>query len=131
MVLLGLLLMLGCIALAVDAVVQNAGVLHAVAFNQPIDHLSLGALFVAGTVVGLLFALGLGMFAGGLGRASRRRRERQIAKRHVAEADSLREQNARLEQQLAAERDNGSAAYPDEPSQQVPADVGRHRTTSA
>ena len=130
MVLLGLLLMLGCIALAVDAVVQNAAVLHAVAFNQPIDHLSLGALFVAGTVVGLLFALGLGMFAGGLGRASRRRRERQIAKRHVAEADSLREQNARLEQQLAAERDSGSA-YPEEPSQQIPSEVGRHRTTSA
>lgn len=130
MVLLGLLLMLGCIALAVDAVVQNTAVLHAVAFNQPIDHLSLGALFVAGTVVGLLFALGLGMFAGGLGRASRRRRERQIAKRHVAEADSLREQNARLEQQLAAERDTGGAAYPDEPSQQTPADASRHRTTS-
>jgi uncharacterized protein HemX len=129
MVLLGLLLMLGCVALAVDAVVQNTAVLHAVAFSQPIDRLSLGALFVAGAVVGLLFALGFAMFAGGLGRASRRRRERQIAKQQVAEADSLREQNARLEQRLAEEQSNGSA-YPDEPQRPVPADIGRHRSTS-
>ena len=127
MVLLGLLLMLGCIALAVDAVVQNTAVLHAIAFNQPIHNLSLGALFVAGTVVGLLFALGLAMFAGGLGRASRRRRERQIAAMNLAEADSLREQNARLEQQLATERD--ATPYPAEP-QRLRANVGRHRTTS-
>lgn len=128
MVLLGLLLMLGCVALAVDAVVQNTAVLHAVAFNQPIHNLSLGALFVAGAVVGLLFALGMAMFAGGLGRASRRRRERQITAMNLAEADALREQNARLEQQLASERDT-AAVYPADP-QRVRADVGRHRTTS-
>jgi protoheme IX farnesyltransferase len=51
MILLGLLLMLGCIALAVDAVVQNTATMHAVAFNQPITDLSLGALFIAGAVV--------------------------------------------------------------------------------
>jgi len=47
MMFLGLLLMAACAALAVDAVVQNTQVMHAVAFNQPISHLSLGALFVA------------------------------------------------------------------------------------
>ena len=128
MVLLGLLLMLGCVALAVDAVVQNTATMHAIAFNQPITDLSLGALFIAGAVMGLLFALGLAMFTGGLGRAARRRRERRLAEQNSAEADSLREQNARLEQQLAAERDADSTAYPAEPT---PAHTGgRHRSTA-
>jgi uncharacterized integral membrane protein len=126
MVLLGLLLMLGCIALAVDAVVQNTATMHAVAFNQPITDLSLGALFIAGAVVGLLFALGLAMFAGGLGRAARRRRERRAAERDVAEAESLRAENARLEQQLAAEQSGAASPYPNEPTPVHTS--GRHRS---
>ena len=126
MVLLGLLLMAGCVALAVDAVIQNTAAMHAVAFNQPVTDVSLGALFVAGAVVGLLFALGLAMFVGGLGRAARRRRERRLADQSSAEADSLRAENARLEQQLAAERDADATAYPAEPT---PARAsGRHRS---
>lgn len=128
MVLIGLLLMLGCVALAVDAVVQNTATMHAIAFNQPITDLSLGALFVAGAVVGLLFALGLAMFTGGLGRAARRRRERRLAEQTGAEAESLRAENARLEQELAAERDTTDNAYPNEPT---PARLGgRHRSNA-
>ena len=128
MVLLGLLLMLGCVALAVDAVVQNTVTMHAIAFNQPITDMSLGAIFIAGAVVGLLFALGLAMFTGGLGRAARRRRERRLAEQNSAEAESLRAENTRLEQQLAAERDADSAAYPAEP---MPTSTrGRHRSTA-
>jgi hypothetical protein len=130
MVLIGLLLMLGCVALAVDAVVQNTAVMHATAFNQPITDLSLGALFIAGAVVGLLFALGLAMFTGGLGRAARRRRERRLAEQRTAEADSLREENARLEQRLAVERDGDNAtAYPAEPEESR-SRIGRHRVES-
>lgn len=129
MVLLGLLLMLGCAALAVDAVVQNTSTMHAIAFNQPINDLSLGALFIAGCVVGLLFALGLAMFTGGIGRAARRRRERRaVAEESAAEAEALRAENARLEEQLAAERSADTTATP------YPADTtttgrirGRHR----
>ena len=109
MVLLGLLLMLGCVALAVDAVVQNTAVVHAIAFNQSIDGLSLGALFVAGCVVGLMFALGMAMFVGGLGRSFRIRRERRALRRDTEDAEALRLHNARLEQELAT-RD--SAPYP-------------------
>jgi predicted phage tail protein len=126
MLLLGLLLMLGCVALAVDAVIQNTVTMHAVAFNQPITDLSLGALFIAGAVVGLLFALGLAMFTGGIGRAGRRRRERRLAEQNSAEADSLRAQNARLEEQLAAERDGDATAYPAEPT--TARTGGRHRS---
>jgi len=113
MILLGLLLMAGCAALAVDAVVQNTSVMHAIAFNQPISHLSLGAIFVAGAVVGLLFALGLLMFTGGIGRAGRKRRERKLASRQAnAETQALREHNERLAAELEQERAN--TPYPAE-----------------
>lgn len=127
MVLLGLLLMLGCVALAVDAVVQNTATMHAIAFNQPITDLSLGGVFIAGAVLGLLFALGLAMFTGGLGRASRRRRERRLAEENTADAESLRAENARLEQQLAAER-SGTTVYPADPT--TTRAGGRHRSNA-
>ena len=113
MILLGLLLMAACAALAADAVIQNGHVVAATAFNQPISHLSLGAMFVAGTVVGLLFALGLLMFTGGVGRAGRKRRERkQAAREAAAETEALREHNDRLAAQLEQERT--TPAYPSE-----------------
>lgn len=127
MVLLGLLLMLGCVALAVDAVVQNTATMHAVAFNQPITDLTLGGLFIAGAVVGLLFALGLAMFSGGLGRAARRRRERRLAEQNTADTESLRAENARLEQQLASER-AGTTVYPAEGT--ATRTSGRHRSNA-
>lgn len=119
---LGLLLMLGCVALAVDAVVQNTAAMHVIAFNHAVTGLSLGALFVAGAVTGLLFALGLAMFTGGVGRARRLRRERRALRRESAQTDGLRAENARLEQALAAER---SAVYPAEPDTATTS--GRHR----
>jgi hypothetical protein len=127
MVLLGLLFMLGCIALAVDAVVQNTATMHAIAFNQPITHLTLGGLFIAGAVVGLLFALGLAMFTGGIGRASRKRRERRLAEENTADAEALRAENLRLEQQLAAER-SGTTVYPADPA--ATRSGGRHRSNA-
>ena len=130
MILLGLLLMAACAALAADAVIQNGHVVGATAFNQSISHLSLGALFVAGTVVGLLFALGLLMFTGGIGRAGRKRRERKLAAREAqAEAEALREHNDRLAAQLEQERT--TTAYPSEDTTATTAADervgGRHR----
>ena len=127
MVLLGLLFMLGCIALAVDAVVQNTATMHAIAFNQPITHLTLGGVFIAGAVLGLLFALGLAMFTGGIGRASRRRRERRLAEENTADTEALRAENVRLEQQLAAER-SGTTVYPADPA--TTRSGGRHRSNA-
>jgi len=129
MILLGLLLMAGCAALAVDAVVQNNGAIHAIVFNQSVTHLSLGAVFVAGAVVGLLFALGLLMFTGGIGRAGRKRRERKLAARKAdAETQALREHNDRLAAELEQER--SSSTYPAEDTTATTADErlsGRHR----
>src|SRR3954465_6111183 len=128
MALLGLLLMLGCAAVAVDAVVQNTAVVHAVVFNQPITGLSLGAVFIAGCVLGLLFALGMAMFFGGLGRAARIRRERRALRKDNADAEALRERNAALEQRLAP-RANASPAEPatTDTTTDTTTDAGRHR----
>lgn len=130
MVLIGLLLMLGCAALATDAVIQNGSIVHAVVFNQHVDGLSLGAVFVIGCVVGLIFATALAWFVGGFARAAARRRERRALLRETGETDALRERNARLESELAA-RD--SSAYPTEPATTTTttddssAIAGRHR----
>jgi hypothetical protein len=129
MVVLGLLVMLACAALAVDAVVQNAASIGAIAFNQHITGLSLGAIFIAGTVVGLLFALGLAMFAGGLGRATRVRRERRALRRDQQHAEDLRAENERLARELA-ERRAASSPYPAEggaTTADAGTTTGRHR----
>lgn len=135
MIVLGLLLMLACTALAVDAVVQNTATLHAIAFNQDVTQLSTGGVFIAGAVLGCLFALGLVMFAGGVGRATRRRRERRAVMRETtAETESLRAQNARLEQELSTrgtttnDATSATPAYPVDPSEtETTARSGRHR----
>jgi uncharacterized integral membrane protein len=135
MILIGLLLMAACAAVAVDAVVQNTHAVHAVVFGQSLSHLSVGVLFVAGAIAGLLFALGLRMVGAGVGRAGRKRRERKAAARDAqAETAALREHNERLQAQLEAERGGSTAAYPDEPDrdgalQHANADgsSGRHR----
>src|SRR5436309_3021474 len=110
MAVLGLLLMLGAAAVATDAVIQNTQLMDAVLFNHHFGA-SLGAAFVTGCVVGLLFALGLAMFVGGFTRGIRARRERRALRRNTAEAEALRERNATLESRLANQDD----AYPNEP----------------
>jgi len=135
MILLGLLLMCACIAMAVDAVVQNGHVTHATAFNQPIDHLTLGGLFIAGAVLGIVFALGVLMVTGGLGRSRRRRIERRSAVRQsTAETEALRAHNERLERELedqrAGEVTDGTTAYPAETTTSTgdrTTLIGRHR----
>src|SRR5947209_5775250 len=79
MIVIGLLLMAACAAAAVDAVWQNTHAIHIVVFGQSVSDLSAGALLVAGAVIGLLFALGLTLMAGGFGRARRRRQARRAA----------------------------------------------------
>src|SRR3954469_25140054 len=117
MVLLGLLLILACAALAVDAVMQNGGAVHATVFGHGISGLSVGTLFVAGAVTGLLFALGLAMMMGGVGRASRARRQRRALKRQSQHTAELRAENERLESLLAdRDEDDSDSAYPAEPA---------------
>jgi hypothetical protein len=132
MIILGLLLMLACGALAADAVVQNSHSIGATAFNQGITHLSLGEIFVAGAVLGILFALGVAMFTGGVGRAGRLRRERRLAQREAtAEAVALREHNERLQREIAMHRDGdvypGERDAKDRPAAAMTPSAPRHR----
>ena len=122
--LIGLLLMLGAAAVAADAVIQNTQLVDAVLFNHHFSA-SLGASFVTGCVVGLLFALGLALFLGSFSRGLRARRERRALRKNTAEAEALRERNATLEQQLATQ---DTTAYPNEPATTTTTtDAGRHR----
>ena len=110
MIVLGLLLMLACVGLAADAVIENTSLISATVANSSVTDLTLGSVFVAGAVLGLLFALGLAMFVGGFGRSARKRRERK----------ELRERN----EMLARDRD----AYPeDEVTPMTTTTSGRHR----
>jgi hypothetical protein len=119
MAVIGLLLMLGAAAVATDAVIQNTQLADGVLFNHHFG-VTLGASFVTGCVVGLLFALGLALFLGGFTRGIRARRERRALRKDTAEAEALRERNAALEQRLATQdntyQGNGYAsdAYPTE-----------------
>jgi hypothetical protein len=105
MIVLGLLLMLACAGLAADAVIENTNLVSGTTFDRAITDVSLGTVFVAGTILGLVFAIGLAMLVGGLGRSARKRRERN--------------------EPIARDRD----AYPEEATTTTSAGSGRHRLT--
>jgi predicted phage tail protein len=109
MIVLGLLLMLACVGLAADAVIENSSVISATIADRGITDLTLGTVFVAGAVLGLLFTLGLAMVIAGIGRGARKRRERA----------ELRERS----ELATADRD----AYPAETTTTTAATAGRHR----
>jgi hypothetical protein len=110
MVVLGLLLILGCTAVGVDAVVENTAAIHSDIFGQTVS-VTPGAIFLVGAGVGLLFCLGIAMMVDGT-------RRRAYARRSTKENQQLREHNAQLEQRLDEERTSNTAAYPNEPAEQ-------------
>jgi hypothetical protein len=129
MLLIGLLLMLACGALAADLVIESTDNVPMTAFTYGFTGFTAGELFVIGAVVGILFAVGCALLAAGIGRRAERRRERRMLAAGGEEAESLRAENARLENELLAERTD-DRSYPSEP---VTADSdstttgGRHR----
>lgn len=115
MLLIGLLLMLACGALAADLVIESTDIANMTAFGYGYSGFTAGELFVIGAVVGILFAVGCALLAAGIGRRAERRRERRMLAADGEEADSLRAENARLENELLAERTD-SRSYPGEPA---------------
>ena len=113
MVILGLLLMLACAGLAADAVIENDAALNAVLFDHSIAGLTLCTGFTAGSVLGLLFAIGLAMVVGGIGRRARRRRANRAA-------------DARVDSTASQPDSNLDDIYPEEPAR-APVPAGRHR----
>ena len=130
MLLIGFLLMLACGALAADLVIESTNNVQMTAFTYGFTGFTAGELFVIGAVVGILFAVGCALLAAGIGRRAERRRERRMLAADGEAAESLRAENARLENELLAERtDNRS--YPSEPATADTTDTtstgGRHR----
>jgi hypothetical protein len=99
-----------------------AGVYVAAAFFTTSDQATLSVLgvrttmsvghFVAlGVLAGLVFAIGLMMLFGGIGRAARRRREtRQVVVSSRTEAEELRAENERLARELEERQARSAAA---------------------
>lgn len=129
MVALGLVLLILSVLFAVGIVGSNGAPLDASAFGVSLSNVSIGGLFLAGLITGLVGALGLFLLLGG---AARRRNRRVRTKREVTnartEADDLAERNARLEEQLERER---SASLPPKEGERssrsgAAGDSGRH-----
>ncbi|MGH3759479.1 hypothetical protein [Actinophytocola sp.] len=134
MLILGLLLVVVSVAAAAVLIAFNGGggAESVAVFGQDLGNVTLVQAFVAGTVVALVFLLGVWMIvsAGRRGRESRARyREARREARHAAkERDELadrvrRDDEQRAEQETAAMPPTGTPATPVEP--------GRHTTPPA
>ncbi len=126
MVVLGLLLVLAAVILGTDIVLENNERLSGTVFNQTLDNVSLGGMFLAGAVTALALALGLWLILGGAARKRRKRVERKSTLRETqTQKETLAEENARLARQLEQERTAKAATsvspYDDE------SDSGSHR----
>lgn len=99
------LLVLSALLTAGIALFNGGEVTDAEVFGVSLSNVSLGGLFVAGVVTGVVGALGLGLMLTG---SARKRHKKVATKRQVhsarTEAETLAEENARLQEQLERER---------------------------
>lgn len=113
MVALGLVLLVLASLFTLGIVFSNTDPANAAAFGVSLSGVSIGGLFLAGVVTGVVGMLGLTLFLGG---GLRRRHKRVAAKREVrsvrGEAETLAEENARLEREL--EQTRATTPYPED-----------------
>ena len=107
MVVLGLVLLVLACLLTVGVAISNTTPQAAEIFFVTVANVSLGTLFLAGVVTGIVGTLGLMLMLGG---SVRRRHKKVEAKR---EKRSVLEENARLQRELEKERE--AHAYPADP----------------
>jgi lipopolysaccharide export LptBFGC system permease protein LptF len=99
---LGLLLLIVSVAVALGVVLSNTDATSAAAFGMTVSNITLGGLFLAGVVTGLVFMLGLGLLVSGTARQRRRRIQAKHTVRGVrSEKEQLEEENAALRARLA------------------------------
>lgn len=105
MVVLGLLLIVATVVFGADVVLENTQHSGGTIFNQTINNLSLGGIFLAGAVTALLLALGLWLVLGGAARKRRKSVQRKSTLRESqTQKETLADENARLARQLETER---------------------------
>jgi uncharacterized protein HemX len=110
MAIFGLILLVACGVVAAAFLVNNSDAADTSLIGIGSLHFTVAGLFLIGALVGLLFAIGLGLFFTGLARARRRAAERRRLARKSREGEGLREENVRL----AAELEQTRAAQPTE-----------------
>ena len=105
MIVLGVLLLVLAILFTLGTVFTNGQEAMADIFGVSLSGVSVGGLFLGGVVVGALGMLGLSLLLGG---GARKRHKTVERKREVStvkgQASSLEEENARLRDELAANR---------------------------
>ena len=117
MIVLGLLLLLASGTVALGVVLSNTNATSVEGFGLTVSNITLGGLFLAGAVTGLIFMLGLAMLAAGSGRKRRRRIETKHTVRDArTETEQLAEENTALRAQLSDPYPTeGATAPPSEP----------------
>lgn len=121
MVALGLFLLLICGLVTAAMIVQNTEASHASVFGQAISGLTLGGLFAAGVLTGVLALLGMALMLAGARRQGRRTGLKRQVRSVRNEKESLAEENSRLQSELEAARaGNGVPDPTDQPA------TGRH-----
>jgi flagellar biosynthesis component FlhA len=115
MIVLGLLLLVAAVVVTIGIVTSHTVSTHLDLFNsQVIDKFSTGELFVLGIITGIVGLLGLFLLLGGTRRAGRKRRELRTERKSKRQRErELREENARLAEQLERERATGNVTTAD------------------
>ena len=133
MIVIGVVLLILAVLASLGVSLYNGGNVSGVeVFGVSVDNVSVGGLFIAGVITGVVGALGLGLVLSG---SARKRHKKVAAKRQVksarTEAETLAEENVRLQEQL--ERERSTAASTSRPvaddrvaSDRVEADRGAH-----
>ena len=106
MVALGLVLLVLAVLLTLGFVLFNGGDVPGVeAFGVSLANVSVGALFLTGVVTGIVGAVGLMLILGGFARGrSKSVRTKKAIRNARGDAQTLAEENAQLQERLAAER---------------------------
>ncbi len=105
MVALGLVLLVLAVLLTLGIVLFNGDPSGAEAFGVSLTNVSIGGLFLTGVVTGVVGTIGLILMLGGFARGrSKKVRSKRAVSSARGEAETLAEENARLQEELAQQR---------------------------
>lgn len=130
MIVLGLLLLLASGALALAVVTSNTESTSVAAFGYTVSDLSLGLLFAAGVLTGLLLMLGVSLLLSGLSRSRALRARARRARAATSENERLQEENEALRAKLDDEAD-ADTEHPVEPYAADPYDTDNQQVPAA
>ena len=112
MIILGLLLLVLAVLLALGTVLFNPDPAAVEVFGVSLANVSIGGLFLAGIVTGVVGMLGLSLLLGGGARKRHKRVQQKQEVRSVrGQAETLEQENARLREELRA-RESAGPIYP-------------------